>query len=77
MPEQEHPFKRNKILDLLQGSAEPAEPPKPQSPSSGFKEEAAEQFIYPHINELDQVLRRFKERHSVTNSGRPAVDNTL
>jgi hypothetical protein len=71
-----NPFKRNKILDMLQGSANQSSAQATPRPATS-SDQNAEQFIYPNINELDRVLRRFKERHSVTNPGPNTAENSL
>ena len=72
MSDQLESFQRNKILNILQGSLPQAGEKNfssaPASPEAGD----SEQFIYPYISELDQLLRRFKERHS-----KSASDNSL
>ena len=72
MSKQNNPYQRNKILDILQGSAEPAPEKNAVQPhsntlklaKSSVKLDDPKPFIYVHINELDQVLQRFKERNS-------------
>ena len=71
MTEQDPSFKRNKILDMLQ---EDSEQPEIKTPATSLTK-VNEQFIYPYIGELDQLLHRFKERHFVPESGTPAADN--
>ena len=66
MTEQDPSFKRNKILDMLHEASEQTEEKIPAVRLT----KGNEQFIYPYIGELDQLLRRFKERHSA-----PAADN--
>ena len=69
---EQNPYKKNKILAILQESVELSDKKTSSEirkdtvePYRSTSSNEVEQFIYPHFDELDQILHRFKERTSI------------